>query len=46
MTPPPALRYRGFRNDKGEFLPEYFHLLAIRLSFIIIFEVSMSSSCE
>uniref|UniRef100_A0A3B3DQN6 Anoctamin n=1 Tax=Oryzias melastigma TaxID=30732 RepID=A0A3B3DQN6_ORYME len=33
-----SCRYRGFRNDKGEFLPEYFHLLAIRLSFIIIFE--------
>ncbi|RVE65346.1 hypothetical protein OJAV_G00134760 [Oryzias javanicus] len=33
-----SCRYRGFRNDEGDFLPEYFHLLAIRLSFIIIFE--------
>lgn len=33
-----SCRYRGFRDEKGEFLPEYFHLLAIRLSFIIIFE--------
>uniref|UniRef100_A0A3P9HUK3 Anoctamin n=1 Tax=Oryzias latipes TaxID=8090 RepID=A0A3P9HUK3_ORYLA len=33
-----SCRYRGFRDEKGDFLPEYFHLLAIRLSFIIIFE--------
>ncbi|XP_072247948.1 anoctamin-7 [Leuresthes tenuis] len=33
-----SCRYRGFRDEKGEFLPEYFHLLAIRLSFVIIFE--------
>ncbi|XP_037533840.1 anoctamin-7 [Nematolebias whitei] len=33
-----SCRYLGLRNEKGEFLPEYFHLLAIRLSFIIIFE--------
>uniref|UniRef100_A0A8C5EA40 Anoctamin n=1 Tax=Gouania willdenowi TaxID=441366 RepID=A0A8C5EA40_GOUWI len=31
-------RYHGFRNDKGEHNPEYFHLIAIRLGFIIIFE--------
>ncbi|XP_061639014.1 anoctamin-7 isoform X1 [Phyllopteryx taeniolatus] len=31
-------RYRGFRDENGEYLPEYFHLLAIRLSFVIIFE--------
>lgn len=36
-------RYRGFRDQNGEYLPEYFHLLAIRLSFVIIFEVSLSS---
>ncbi|XP_037831804.1 anoctamin-7 isoform X2 [Kryptolebias marmoratus] len=33
-----SCRYRGFRDGKGEFLPEYFHLLAIRLGFVIIFE--------
>ncbi|XP_038163911.1 anoctamin-7 [Cyprinodon tularosa] len=33
-----SCRYRGFRDEKGEHLPEYFHLLAIRLSFVIIFE--------
>ncbi|XP_077396596.1 anoctamin-7 isoform X2 [Festucalex cinctus] len=33
-----ACRYRGLRDENGEYLPEYFHLLAIRLSFIIIFE--------
>uniref|UniRef100_A0A672H7S3 Anoctamin n=1 Tax=Salarias fasciatus TaxID=181472 RepID=A0A672H7S3_SALFA len=31
-------RYRGFRDENGEYLPEYFHLLAIQLSFVIIFE--------
>ncbi|MBN3298497.1 ANO7 protein, partial [Amia calva] len=31
-------RYRGFRDHKGHYLPEYFNLLAIRLGFIIIFE--------
>ncbi|KAM9852900.1 anoctamin-7 [Aulostomus maculatus] len=31
-------RYRGYRDEKGGYLPEYFHLLAIRLSFIIVFE--------
>uniref|UniRef100_A0A3B5AXA3 Anoctamin n=1 Tax=Stegastes partitus TaxID=144197 RepID=A0A3B5AXA3_9TELE len=30
--------YRGFRDENGEYLPEYFHLLAIRLGFIIVFE--------
>lgn len=39
-------RYLGLRNEKGEFLPEYFHLLAIRLSFIIIFEVSLRSEAD
>lgn len=34
-------RYRGFRDENGEYLPEYFHLLAIRLSFVIVFEVSV-----
>ncbi|XP_048836099.1 anoctamin-7 isoform X2 [Brienomyrus brachyistius] len=31
-------RYRGYRDSQGHFLPEYFHLLAIRLGFVIIFE--------
>ncbi|XP_062328767.1 anoctamin-7 isoform X1 [Osmerus eperlanus] len=31
-------RYRGYRDKDGGFLPEYFHLLAIRLGFVIIFE--------
>ncbi|KAL3991258.1 receptor-type tyrosine-protein phosphatase U [Sarotherodon galilaeus] len=33
-----SCRYRGFRDENGEYLPEYFHLLAIRLGFVIIFE--------
>nr|XP_057935307.1 anoctamin-7 [Doryrhamphus excisus]XP_057935308.1 anoctamin-7 [Doryrhamphus excisus] len=33
-----ACRYRGLRDENGKYLPEYFHLLAIRLGFIIIFE--------
>uniref|UniRef100_A0A671TZX4 Anoctamin n=1 Tax=Sparus aurata TaxID=8175 RepID=A0A671TZX4_SPAAU len=31
-------RYRGFRDEKGKHLPEFFHLLAIRLAFVIVFE--------
>ncbi|XP_043975776.1 anoctamin-7-like [Gambusia affinis] len=31
-------KYRGFRDDNGEYLPEYFHLIAIRLSFVVVFE--------
>ncbi|KAG7471024.1 hypothetical protein MATL_G00120030 [Megalops atlanticus] len=31
-------RYRGLRDQKGHLLPEYFHLLAVRLAFVIIFE--------
>uniref|UniRef100_A0A3Q2VQV3 Anoctamin n=1 Tax=Haplochromis burtoni TaxID=8153 RepID=A0A3Q2VQV3_HAPBU len=30
--------YWAFRDENGEYLPEYFHLLAIRLGFVIIFE--------
>ncbi|XP_041850728.1 LOW QUALITY PROTEIN: anoctamin-7 [Melanotaenia boesemani] len=33
-----SCRYRGFRDENGQYLPEYFHLLAIRLTFVIIFE--------
>ncbi|KAM9317962.1 anoctamin-7 isoform 2-T2 [Pholidichthys leucotaenia] len=31
-------RYRGFRDENGMYLPEYFQLLAIRLGFVIVFE--------
>lgn len=31
-------RYRGLRDANGKYLPEYFHLLAIRLTFVIVFE--------
>ncbi|KAM4627679.1 anoctamin-7 [Polymixia lowei] len=31
-------RYRGYRDERGVFLPEYFHLLAVRLAFVIVFE--------
>ncbi|XP_076831997.1 anoctamin-7 [Brachyhypopomus gauderio] len=31
-------RYRGFRDERGRHTPEYYHLLAIRLGFVIIFE--------
>ncbi|XP_036943144.1 anoctamin-7 [Acanthopagrus latus] len=31
-------RYRGFRDEEGKHLPEFFHLLAIRLAFVIVFE--------
>lgn len=37
-------RYWAFRDENGEYLPEYFHLLAIRLGFVIIFEVSVSQT--
>ncbi|XP_062274505.1 anoctamin-7 [Scomber scombrus] len=33
-----SCRYRGYRDMNGDFLPEYFHLLAIRLTFVIVFE--------
>ncbi|XP_076002640.1 anoctamin-7 [Genypterus blacodes] len=31
-------RYHGFRDESGHFLPEFYHLLAIRLTFVIVFE--------
>uniref|UniRef100_A0A8C2KD49 Anoctamin n=1 Tax=Cyprinus carpio TaxID=7962 RepID=A0A8C2KD49_CYPCA len=31
-------RYRGLKDDKGQPTQDYYHLLAIRLSFVIIFE--------
>ncbi|XP_029373757.1 anoctamin-7 isoform X2 [Echeneis naucrates] len=33
-----SCRYQGFRDENGHYTHEYFHLLAIRLSFVIIFE--------
>ncbi|XP_014862358.1 PREDICTED: anoctamin-7-like isoform X2 [Poecilia mexicana] len=33
-----SCRYRGMRDEKGEYLPEFYKLLVIRLSFVIIFE--------
>uniref|UniRef100_A0A672ZYG7 Anoctamin n=1 Tax=Sphaeramia orbicularis TaxID=375764 RepID=A0A672ZYG7_9TELE len=33
-----SCRYRSLRDEQGEYLPEYYHLLAIRLSFVIVFE--------
>ncbi|XP_051535730.1 anoctamin-7 [Myxocyprinus asiaticus] len=33
-----SCRYRGQRDEKGQLTQDYFHLLAIRLSFVIIFE--------
>ncbi|CAL8354118.1 unnamed protein product [Lota lota] len=34
----PICRYRGYRDQKGNYLPEFFQLLALRLTFIIVFE--------
>lgn len=31
-------RYQGMMDPNGHYLPEYFHLLAIRLTFVIVFE--------
>ncbi|KAJ8410646.1 hypothetical protein AAFF_G00186030, partial [Aldrovandia affinis] len=31
-------RYRGHRDHNGHLLPEHYHLLAIRMGFVIIFE--------
>ncbi|XP_056330037.1 anoctamin-7 [Danio aesculapii] len=33
-----SCRYRGLRDEKGQNTQDYYHLLAIRLSFVIIFE--------
>ncbi|XP_029025968.1 anoctamin-7 [Betta splendens] len=33
-----ACRYRGFRDENGDYRPEFFHLVAIQLSFVIVFE--------
>ncbi|XP_063762625.1 anoctamin-7 [Eleginops maclovinus] len=31
-------RYLDLRDEEGNYLPEYYHLLAIRLAFVIVFE--------
>lgn len=36
-------RYRAFRDDDGHYSPTYWTLLAIRLAFVIVFEVSKAS---
>uniref|UniRef100_A0A8C4ZM08 Anoctamin n=1 Tax=Gadus morhua TaxID=8049 RepID=A0A8C4ZM08_GADMO len=34
----PVCRFRGYRDQTGNFLPEFYQLLALRLAFVIIFE--------
>ncbi|XP_075871081.1 anoctamin-7 isoform X2 [Nelusetta ayraudi] len=34
----PSCRYRGFRDENGDLPPHYFHLLAVRLAFVFVFE--------
>ncbi|XP_068601416.1 anoctamin-7 [Brachionichthys hirsutus] len=31
-------RYRALRNEVGDYLPDFYHLLAVRLTFVIVFE--------
>lgn len=33
-------RYRAFRDDDGHYSQTYWNLLAIRLAFVIVFEVT------
>ncbi|XP_008307804.1 anoctamin-7 [Cynoglossus semilaevis] len=33
-----SCRYMGFQDENGHYIPEYFELLAIRLTFVIVFE--------
>ncbi|XP_043975775.1 anoctamin-7-like isoform X2 [Gambusia affinis] len=33
-----SCRYRGIRDEKGDYLPEFYELLVVRLSFVIVFE--------
>lgn len=35
----PICRYRGYRDVHGDHTPFFWRLLAIRLSFVIVFEV-------
>ena len=32
-------RYRGFRDDQGDYTPDHWKILALKLCFVIIFEV-------
>ncbi|XP_059931047.1 anoctamin-7-like isoform X2 [Gadus macrocephalus] len=34
----PVCRFRGYRDQAGNFLPEFYQLLALRLAFVIVFE--------
>ena len=33
-------RYSGFRDDEGQYTPDHWKILAFKLCFVIIFEVS------
>lgn len=35
-------RYRDFRDENGDYNIFYWHLLAVRLGFVILFEVSIN----
>ena len=37
-------RYKEFRDEKGEYTLFYWHLLAVRLAFVILFEVRLDSA--
>uniref|UniRef100_A0A8C9K9B2 Anoctamin n=1 Tax=Panthera tigris altaica TaxID=74533 RepID=A0A8C9K9B2_PANTA len=39
-----SCRYQAFREDDGQYSPTYWNLLAIRLAFVIVFEVSQLPS--
>ena len=46
--PPPDCQYRGYRNgpdheDKYGLSPQYWHVFAARLAFVVIFEVNSCS---
>lgn len=46
QKPSPGLvvcRYRGFRDENGDLPPHYFHLLAVRLAFVFVFEVCVTT---
>jgi len=42
---PQQCRYRGLRDDKGNQTPFFWRLLAVRLAFVIVFEVSTMILC-
>lgn len=35
-------RYRAFRDETGQYLPIHWKILALKLAFVIVFEVSMN----